>query len=86
MPREKRVLPSQLIDANDVADIIGLRHRNTVAEYQSTYPDMPRPVVNLGRGRARLWVRSDIEAWQAKRAAAMAATKAERAARRRRSA
>lgn len=52
-----------LVDAQGVADLLGLSHRNTVSAYQKRYPDMPRPVVDLGRGRPRLWLRSDIVKW-----------------------
>ena len=52
-----------LIDAQTVAEILGLAHRNTVSAYQKRYPKMPRPVLNLGRGRPRLWLRSQIEVW-----------------------
>lgn len=68
MPR--RVLVDDLIDARDVAELLGLAHRNTVSTYQARYPDMPRPVVNLGPGRPMLWLRPEIERWQAKTAAA----------------
>jgi predicted DNA-binding transcriptional regulator AlpA len=56
-----------LIDARDVAQILGLSHRNTVSEYQARYEDMPRPVVDLGRGRPMLWLRPEIERWAARR-------------------
>jgi predicted DNA-binding transcriptional regulator AlpA len=59
----RRVLVDQLIDARDVAEILGLSHRNTVSKYQTRYPDMPRPVVNLGPGRPMLWLRPEIERW-----------------------
>lgn len=61
MPR--RVVLDDLIDAHDVAQIIGLTHRNTVSQYQRRYPDMPRPVLNLGPGRPRLWLRPQVERW-----------------------
>lgn len=61
----RRVAVDELIDARDVAQILGLAHRNTVSEYQARYQDMPRPVVDLGRGRPRLWVRPEIERWAA---------------------
>lgn len=64
MPR--KVLVDDLIDARDVAEILGLSHRNTVSQYQSRYPDMPRPVVNLGPGRPMLWLRPQIERWHTK--------------------
>jgi hypothetical protein len=40
-----------LIDAQDVAKIIGLSLASNVSLYQKRYEDMPRPVLNLGRGR-----------------------------------
>jgi hypothetical protein len=67
MPR--RVLVDDLIDAHDVARILGLTHRNTVSQYQTRYPDMPRPVVDLGRGRPKLWLRPQIERWHTRTAA-----------------
>lgn len=53
----------ELIDARGVADILGLSAPNTVSVYQHRYPDMPRPVVNLGRGRCMLWLRPEVENW-----------------------
>lgn len=50
----RRVLLDDLIDAHDVARIFGLAHRNTVSQYLHRYPDMPRPVLDLGRGRPSL--------------------------------
>jgi glutathione-regulated potassium-efflux system ancillary protein KefG len=64
MPR--RVLLDDLIDAHDVAKMIGLSHRNTVSLYQRRYPDMPRPVLDLGPGRPCLWLRPGIERWHAR--------------------
>jgi predicted DNA-binding transcriptional regulator AlpA len=58
-----RVDTEDLIDANDVARIVGLAHRNTVSQYQQKYPDMPRPVIDLGGTRARLWLKPEIDAW-----------------------
>jgi hypothetical protein len=52
-----------LIDASGVAELLGLAQRNTVSLYQRRYPGMPKPVVNLGHGRCRLWVRFDMEQW-----------------------
>lgn len=52
-----------LIDAQGIAELLGLAHRNTVSTYQKRYPDMPRPVVSLGAGRPRLWLRSAIVRW-----------------------
>lgn len=52
-----------LADAHELADILGLAHPNSVSLYQRRYVDMPRPVLDLGRGRPRLWDRAEIVAW-----------------------
>lgn len=52
-----------LIDAQEVATLIGLSHRNSVATYQRRYPDMPRPVVERSGGHTKLWSRSAILTW-----------------------
>jgi predicted DNA-binding transcriptional regulator AlpA len=54
-----------LIDARGVAEILGLAQPGNVSLYQRRHPDMPRPVVNLGRGRCMLWVRPEVERWAA---------------------
>jgi glutathione-regulated potassium-efflux system ancillary protein KefG len=59
--------PSDLVDSQDVAEILGLSHRNSVTTYLKRYSDFPTPAVDRGKGRARLWLRSEIEAWSAKR-------------------
>lgn len=65
----KRVDVDDLVDAHEVARILGLAYRNTVSEYQGKYADMPRPIVDLGRGRPRLWLRPEIESWHAEQVA-----------------
>ena len=52
-----------LIDAVAVAEVLGLASRTSVSAYQRRYPRMPRPVVDLGRGRPRLWSRRTVEEW-----------------------
>ena len=56
-----------LVDAQGVAELLGLAQRNTVSAYQRRYPAMPRPVVDLGQGRCKLWLRSDIVLWRSER-------------------
>lgn len=58
-----RVNTEDLIDASAVAELLGLTHRNTVSVYQKRYPGMPRPVIDLGPGRSRLWLRAEIADW-----------------------
>lgn len=52
-----------LVDAHEVAELLGLAHANSVYLYQRRYPDMPRPVVDRGPRRAKLWLRSEVEVW-----------------------
>ncbi len=52
-----------LADARELAKLLGLSHPNSVSLYQRRYPDMPRPALDLGRGRSRLWVRNEIVDW-----------------------
>lgn len=58
-----KVNTDDLIDAQAVAELLGLAQRNTVSLYQKRYPEMPRPVVDLGRGRPKLWLRRDVTRW-----------------------
>lgn len=56
-----------VIDAQALAVILGLAQRNTVSLYQRRYASMPRPVIDLGQGRCKLWLRSEVEEWHSKR-------------------
>ncbi len=53
----------ELIDSRELATLLGLAHPNSVSLYQRRYADMPRPVVDLGSGRPRLWLRPAILDW-----------------------
>lgn len=66
-PVSPEIRSEDLIDAQVVAEMLGVRHRNTVSSYQRRYPTMPRPIVDLGPGRPRLWLRPQIEEWIAAR-------------------
>lgn len=59
----RRVDLDDLIDATDVATILGLSRATSVYVYLTRYPDMPRPVLDRGPKRARLWLRSEVEDW-----------------------
>lgn len=59
-----------LVDANGVAEILGLSRTSGVFVYQTRYLDMPKPVLDLGEKRVKLWSRRAMKAWQAKRRSA----------------
>ena len=59
----RRVDLSDLIDANEVALLLGLSHRNSVTTYLRRYREMPRPVLERAHGKTRLWLRSEIVRW-----------------------
>jgi predicted DNA-binding transcriptional regulator AlpA len=63
----RRVDLEDLVDAHEVAALLGLARATSVHVYQRRYPDMPRPVLDRGGLRARFWLRSEILAWQHKR-------------------
>jgi predicted DNA-binding transcriptional regulator AlpA len=65
----RKVAVDDLLDAHSVAELLGLSHNNTVSVYQHRYEDMPRPVVDLGQGRVKLWLRPEIEKWAAEQSA-----------------
>jgi glutathione-regulated potassium-efflux system ancillary protein KefG len=56
-----------LVDAAGVAEILGLSRVNGVFVYQARYAEMPKPVLDLGNRRVKLWSRKQMTAWQAKR-------------------
>ena len=58
---------ADLIDARGVAEMLGLSHSNSVSTYQHRYSDMPRPVVDLGEGRCKMWLRSEVLSWDRSR-------------------
>jgi glutathione-regulated potassium-efflux system ancillary protein KefG len=62
----RKIDVDDLIDANGVARLLGLAHRNSVTTYLHRYPDMPRPVIDFRESRIRLWSRPEIEHWARK--------------------
>lgn len=63
----EKIDSQDVIDAQGVAELLGLAQRNTVSLYQRRYPEMPRPIIDLGQGRCKLWLRSEILAWREQR-------------------
>lgn len=57
----KKVDVDDLLDAKDVADMLGLSSPRAVAVYASR--GLPEPIIDRGPNTAKLWLRQDIEAW-----------------------
>lgn len=60
-----KVEPDDLVDAVEVATIIGLTNFRGVSVYRHRHTDFPEPVIE--RGRCLLWLRADVERWAASR-------------------
>lgn len=57
----RKVDLDDLLDAGEVAELLGLASSNVVNVYRGRYPDFPMPI--LERRGFRLWLRADVEAW-----------------------
>jgi predicted DNA-binding transcriptional regulator AlpA len=58
----KKVDVDDLIDAREVADMLGLSSPRAVAVYSSR--GLPEPIIDRGPNTAKLWLRQDIERWK----------------------
>ena len=58
-----RVNTEDLIDAAEVARLLGFKRRNAVSLYQRRHEDMPRPVVVRSGGKTMLWLQPEIVKW-----------------------
>ena len=61
----KKVDVDDLIDAREVAQLLGLSSPRAVAVYASR--GLPEPILDRGPNTAKLWLRQDIERFQATR-------------------
>jgi predicted DNA-binding transcriptional regulator AlpA len=61
-----KVEVSDLLNAAEVAEVLGLSHRTAIATYRGRYADFPSPVIV--KGKCVLWLRADIRAWATARA------------------
>lgn len=52
---------ADLLDATEVAALLGLTNWRGVSVYRKRYADFPAPIIE--KGRCMLWHRSDILAW-----------------------
>jgi predicted DNA-binding transcriptional regulator AlpA len=58
----KKVDVDDLIDAREVAEMLGLSSPRAVAVYSSR--GLPEPIIDRGPNTAKLWLRQDIQRWQ----------------------
>lgn len=58
----EQVDPDDLLDAEAVASLLGLASAGVISVYRTRYEDFPPP--RIERGRCRLWLRADVEAWR----------------------
>jgi predicted DNA-binding transcriptional regulator AlpA len=65
MEMGKKVDVDDLIDAREVAQLLGLSSPRAVAVYASR--GLPEPILDRGPNTAKLWLRQDIERFQATR-------------------
>jgi predicted DNA-binding transcriptional regulator AlpA len=55
------VNPQDLLDAHEVAQLVGLTNHRGVSVYRARYPDFPAPVID--KGNCVLWARAAVTAW-----------------------
>ena len=63
----RRVDLDDLIDVGEVAELLGLAHKNSVTTYMRRYDDFPVPAVQFADGKCRAWIRQDVEDWRDQR-------------------
>jgi predicted DNA-binding transcriptional regulator AlpA len=61
----KKVDVDDLVDAREVAEMLGLSSARAVAVYASR--GLPDPIIDRGPNTAKLWLRQDIESWMKER-------------------
>lgn len=59
----RKVDLDDLLDASDVAGLIGLANATSVSVYRARYDDFPGPVWASRGGRCQLWLRPEVEKW-----------------------
>lgn len=59
----RKVDTDDLVDVGQVAEILGLSHKNSVSTYLKRYQSFPRPVIEFADQKCRLWLRSEVRTW-----------------------
>ncbi len=60
-----RIDLEDLLDAEQVAEVLGLSSARGVGAYRNHYEDFPAPVIERSSGRCQLWLRADVVQWRA---------------------
>ena len=63
----RKVDLDDLIDVGEVAELLGLAHKNSVTTYLRRYGDFPKPAIEFADGKCRAWVREDVQVWVSER-------------------
>jgi hypothetical protein len=58
---ERRLPASDLVGTQEIADRLGLGHRQSVLSWVRRHPDFPEPFAQLGA--VRIWSWTDVEEW-----------------------
>ncbi len=56
-----------LLEAAQVAKVLGLSKATAVSVYQRRYEDFPLPVLASSSGRCQFWLRQDVVSWSLRR-------------------
>lgn len=64
-----QVDPNDLLDAGEVATLLGLSRREAVSTYRARYEDFPEPLIDKNSGKCMLWLRQDVRRWAESRTA-----------------
>ena len=59
----RKVDLDDLIDVGEVAELLGLAHKNSVTTYMRRYDDFPKPAIEFADGKCRAWLRPEVDAW-----------------------
>lgn len=60
----RKVDLDDLIDVGEVAELLGLAHKNSVTTYMRRYDDFPAPAIEFADGKCRAWLRQDVMKWR----------------------
>ena len=60
----RKVDLDDLIDVGEVAELLGLAHKNSVTTYMRRYDDFPKPAIEFADGKCRAWVLGDVQSWK----------------------